>query len=204
MVNEPSPGEKEEMNGEAATVDMYGGGNDLLELPLEISAPLTPAAMTPGSLEPTTPLPDSGPKPPSPGSVSKPPSPGSISKPPSPGLASGPPSPGSASKPPEPGSNDGLPGSKPPRLSFESTSSDATSAAHQMVNSLKRDTAKKRLSRFFAPRSDGSFLVDKALVQMYNDPKQKEDLISEFLKMDCDKVPCTQHHPWQHSLVLQN
>ena len=52
---------------------------------------------------------------------------------------------------------------------------------------LDRKTVKKRLSRLFAPRVDGSFLVPPELLQQYKDLAQREQLIDEFINSGLDK-----------------
>ena len=53
---------------------------------------------------------------------------------------------------------------------------------------LKLDTVKKRLGRLFAPRADGTYLMDKKLVDMWHNPSTKDSVIEEFHKSGYDKV----------------
>ncbi|CAE7717972.1 unnamed protein product [Symbiodinium sp. CCMP2592] len=48
-------------------------------------------------------------------------------------------------------------------------------------------SVRKRMSRLFAPRVDGSYLVPPELVEQYKNPNQRQALEQEFLKAGLDK-----------------
>ena len=52
---------------------------------------------------------------------------------------------------------------------------------------LDRKTVKKRLSRLFAPRVDGTFLVPAELVEQYKDLGRRDQLVDDFIKTGLDK-----------------
>ena len=59
----------------------------------------------------------------------------------------------------------------------------ATPSPKQAVEQISRDAAKKRLSRLFAPRVDGSYAVDAEVAKLWKDPKEQTALIDEFIAL---------------------
>ena len=58
----------------------------------------------------------------------------------------------------------------------------------QAVEVITRAAAKKRLSRLFAPRVDGTYAVDPEVAKLWADTKQQTALIDEFISLGYCKV----------------
>ena len=56
-----------------------------------------------------------------------------------------------------------------------------------LQSQVSMSSVKKRMSRLFSPRVDGTFLVPKELVDQYKDLSQRAELEKEFLKAGLDK-----------------
>ena len=76
-----------------------------------------------------------------------------------------------------------------PAALFQQTPNQAIDAK-AFAGEISKDAAKKRLTRFFAPRKDGSYLVPTNIVEMWKDQSKRDELIEEFAKAKLDK-DCT-------------
>ena len=75
-------------------------------------------------------------------------------------------------------------------------SMDAAQAAVIMMKAMAQEVsdanAKKRLSRMMKPRVDGSYLVPKEIVDLYNDLAKRVEVEAEFIRCGLDK----DSHAW--------